>query len=97
MREALGRGRSPAGRKLHYPLPDKRGDQSRGATPRTAAAPAPRPCGTFRRPSRTIRVEPIRRPAKEERTAPAPRRSTAPSRERASNPGRRAGTKEHRS
>jgi hypothetical protein len=96
MREALGRGRSPA-RKLFHPLPDKRGDQSRGATPLAAAAAGPRPCGTFRRPSRTVRVEPVRRPSKEERTAPPRERSTAPPRERASNPGRRAGTREHRS
>ena len=97
MREALGRGRSPPEMELLYPPLDMRGDDSRGATPRraTAAGAPPQPCGTFRRPSRTIRVEPIRRPAKE-RAVPVRERSPERPPERASDPQRRARTKERR-
>jgi hypothetical protein len=41
---------------------------------------------TLRRPSRTIRVEPVRRPDKVERPAPPRERSAPPSRERAETP-----------
>ena len=67
--------------------------------PVTPARPADRerdlPAATFRKPSRTIKVEPVRRPAERDRTdappaktgperherpSPAPRRSPAPAR-----------------
>jgi len=68
---------------LHPPLPD-----ISTAQPATPAQPADRrfdvPTATFRKPSRTIRVEPIRRPAKPDRAddSPAkvdPKRSERPS------------------
>ena len=76
---------------MHYHLPDISRDW-----PITPARPADRerdlPAATFRKPSRTIKVEPVRRPgepdrtdappaktdpARPERPSPAPRRSPA--------------------
>ncbi len=65
-------GRQPAGwQALLHHLPDM--NRWRSIVPPRRSRSG-EPCATFRKPSRTIRVEPITRPAERERAAEPPKR-----------------------